>query len=91
MVQRGEQLRLALEAGEAVWIDSEEFGQDLQRDVAIEPRVARAIHLAHATRADQGDDFVGAEPGAGGYRHRRGVPRIIGQRRGTQEFPSGRP
>ena len=65
MVQRGEQLRLALETREAVRIGREEVGQDLQRDVAIEPRIARAIHLAHAARADERDDFVGAEARTG--------------------------
>ena len=36
------------------------------RDVAIQLRVARAIHLAHAAGADLRGDFVGAEAGAGG-------------------------
>jgi hypothetical protein len=35
--------------------------QDLQRDVAPEPRVVREVHLAHAARAEQREDFVGAE------------------------------
>ena len=39
--------------------------QDLQRDVAIELRVAGAIDLAHAACADLRGDFVGAEAGAG--------------------------
>ena len=71
MVERSEELRLALEAGEAVWIGSEEFGQDLQRDVAIQTRVPRAIHLAHPARADQGGDFVGAETSSRGEHHLR--------------------
>ena len=33
-------------------------------------RVARAIHLAHAARADQRDDFVSADTGAGSHSHR---------------------
>ena len=47
----------------------EELGQDLQRDVAIELRVARAIDLAHAACAEGRDDLVGAEARAGGQRH----------------------
>ena len=47
MVQRGEHLRLALEAGEAFGIVGERLGQDFDRDVAIELRVARPIHLSH--------------------------------------------
>ena len=51
MVQRGEHLRFALEAREAIRIARERVGQDLQRDVAIQLRIARAIHLAHAAGA----------------------------------------
>ena len=43
-----------------------ESRQDLDRDVAIEPRVARPIDLTHAAVADLGGDFVGAEARAGG-------------------------
>ena len=69
MIQRRQELRLALEAREAVRIGGEELGQDFQRDVAIEPRVARAIHLAHAARADGDDDLVSAEPCSGTHCH----------------------
>ena len=70
MVQRGKDLRLALEARQAVRIAGEEFRQGLQGDVAIEPRIPRAIHLAHSARADEGGDLVDAESGAGRERHR---------------------
>ena len=52
--------------------------QDLDRDRAVEPRVARLVDLAHAAGAERRHDFVGAEPAAGGenrrlrcLRHRR--------------------
>ena len=45
-------LRLALEAGEALGVARERRGQRLDRDVAPEPRVARAVDLAHAARAE---------------------------------------
>ena len=45
------------------------IGQDLDRDVATQPRVARAVDVAHAARANQRDDFIGAEPRAGGEGH----------------------
>ena len=51
MVQRREHLRFALEAREAIGIGGEGVRQDLDRDVAIELRVARAIDLAHAAGA----------------------------------------
>ena len=53
MVQRREHLRFALKPGEAIGIAGERVGQDLQRDVAIQLRIARAIHLAHAALADR--------------------------------------
>ena len=39
-------------------------GQELQRHVATEPRVAGAVDLAHAAGAQQAGDLVGAEAGA---------------------------
>ena len=42
------------EPGEAVGVVREHgFGQDLERDVAIQLRIARAIHLAHAAGAER--------------------------------------
>ena len=35
-------------------------GQDFDRDGAVQPRVAGFIDLAHAARADRGEDLVGA-------------------------------
>ena len=61
MIERGEDLGLALEAGEALGVVCEQVGQDLERDVATELRVARAIDLAHAAGAEQREDFVGTE------------------------------
>ena len=52
MVQRRERLRFAREPGEPVGIAGERVRQDFQRDVAIELRIARAIHLPHAACAD---------------------------------------
>jgi hypothetical protein len=40
-------------------------GQHLDGDNAIEPRVAAAIHLAHAAGTDGGENFVGTEADAG--------------------------
>ena len=39
--------------------------QHLDRDGAIEPRVARFVDLAHAARAEGGEDFIRTESGAG--------------------------
>ena len=49
------------EPGEALRVPCYVRGQDLDRDVAPELLVTRAIHLAHPALAEFGDDFVGAE------------------------------
>ena len=51
MIERGQDARLALEAREAIRIGREQCRQQLDGDVSIEPGVARAIHLAHASSA----------------------------------------
>ena len=43
----------------------EEVGQDFDRDVTIQLRVARPIDLAHAACADLGEDVVATEARAG--------------------------
>ena len=65
MVERGEDLRFALEAREPLGIRAKPSGSDLERDVAIELRVARAIDLAHAACAKRGQNLVRAESIAG--------------------------
>ena len=66
MIQCCEYLRLALEARDAIGILRDTVRQDLQRDVATELRIARAIHLAHPAGAERRDDFVGTEASSGG-------------------------
>ena len=65
MVQRGEHLGLAGESRKPVGIAGERVWQDLQRDIAIEPRVAGPKHLAHPAYADRREDLVAAESSAG--------------------------
>ena len=65
MIERRDRARLALEALAQLRIRRERRRQDLDRHRAIEPRIARPIDLAHATRADERDDFIGAEVHAG--------------------------
>ena len=69
MVQRGEELRFALEAGQPIGIAGEEVGQDLERDVAPEPRVAGAKHLSHSPGAELADDLISAQFRAGCESH----------------------
>jgi hypothetical protein len=64
MIQRREHARFAIEPCVAVGFREPRFGEDFDRDIASEIRVARAIHFTHATGADERDDFVGAYPSA---------------------------
>lgn len=61
MIQCGERLRFAREPREPVRIVGEGIRKDFERDIAIEPGVARTKHLSHPADADAGDDFIGAE------------------------------
>ena len=69
MVERGEELRVALETSETVNVGGEELRQDFQRDVATELRVARAVDLAHPAGPEGGQNFVRTEASAGGQCH----------------------
>jgi hypothetical protein len=63
MVKLSEQLRLALEARQALAVLDEGGGQDLDRHVAAELGVLGAIDLAHAALAELGGDaIVGDRP-----------------------------
>ena len=72
MVQRRGGAGFLLESTEAIDVGRERRGQDFDRDVTSEPRIARTVDLAHAAGAEGGDDFVGAEPAAGSEGHSSG-------------------
>ncbi len=72
MVQGRERLGLASETRQTIGIAREGFGKDLQRDVAIELRIARTKHLAHAAGADRCDDFVRSDARTHGLHRVRG-------------------
>ena len=61
MVQRRKRLGFAPKALQPIGIPRELVAEDLQRDVAMEPRVTRAIHLAHPTCAERRDNLVGTK------------------------------
>ena len=61
VVELRQQLRLALEARETLLVLGERCRQDLDRDFALEPRVVRAVDLAHAAFAQLGGDLVGTD------------------------------
>ena len=66
MLEGRDSSRFAFEAHLQIRIRRELRGQDLDSDVAIQPRIARAIHLAHAASADRRHYFVRSEFGATG-------------------------
>ena len=65
VIQTCERLGFALETFQALWVRGEVLGQDFDRHVAIQTRVARSIHLAHRARAEWSADLVERERLAG--------------------------
>src|SRR5450759_2759487 len=97
MVERRQHLRFTAQARESIGIGGERVRQNLQRDVAIELGIPRAVDLAHAARANERQDFVYAETGAGCEGHsgarlshartvRRRIPECWSPRSGTSTY-----
>ena len=70
MRERGHDPRFLLEARERLLSLRQPRRQDLHRDVARQPRVARPVNLAHSARAQERRQLVGTEVGAGREGHR---------------------
>ena len=65
VVQGCEGLGFAREPSKPVRIVRKRVREDLERDIAIQPGIARAIDLSHAPFADRRGDFVDAETSTG--------------------------
>src|SRR5689334_3686274 len=65
MIEGRDDARFALEPLAKLQVGRQLRGENLQRDVAIEPHVARPIDLTHSPFANPGLDFVRPEPGTG--------------------------
>ena len=61
MIERGEHLRFSFESRHAIRIVGDRRQQDLDGDVAIELRIAGAIHRAHAAFTKCCEDFECAQ------------------------------
>ena len=61
MVEGARGLRLLLEAAQAIGVRRHRLRQHLHRDLAAEPRVPRAVDLAHAAGPQRPADLVRAE------------------------------
>ena len=73
MIQRRGSPRFLLEALQAFRIGGERGRQHFDGHVAAEPRVARAVDLAHPAGANEREDIVGAEASAGSQGHGCGI------------------
>ena len=69
MIELRDRAGLAIEALAELRVGREGVRENLDRDRAIEPRVAGFVDLAHPAGADERQDFVRAEASAGGQRH----------------------
>ena len=85
MVQRRQGLGFACEPSKPVRIVRKRVREDLERDIAIQLRIARAIDLSHAPFADRRGDFVYAKSGA---ECKGQVVRIIRARRSRGRYYS---
>ena len=65
MGERGHGLGLPLEAREAARVVCEEIGEDFDRDITIQLRIACPIDLAHPPCTDLAEDVVATEARAG--------------------------
>ena len=63
--ERRQRARLAFEARAQLRVLGEGRAENFDGNDAIEPRVARSVHLAHAAGAERREDFIGAEPSPG--------------------------
>ena len=77
MIQRCEGGRFPLKTGEAIGIARKRVGEDLERDVASQLQIARAVDFAHAAGAERCDDVVRAEARSSGEGHCVLAPWII--------------
>ena len=71
MAEAAQHARFALESTQSIGIARDGRRQDFQRDVTIQTRLACAINLAHASNANERDDFVRTETATGREGHRR--------------------
>jgi hypothetical protein len=62
MIQRGNRAALTVEAHTCLRIVTQVAQDQLEGHRAVQPRVLRPIHCAHAAGAKLADDLIGAKP-----------------------------
>jgi hypothetical protein len=70
MVERRQHFGFALEPRQPLGVRRDGRGQHLDGDLALQPRVGRAIHLAHAACPERAEHLVDADALSGRQRHR---------------------
>ena len=65
MIERGQELGFTLESSDTIGIGGDRRRQNLQRDVTLQPGIARAIHFAHSAFAQLRDNRIRPDALAG--------------------------
>ena len=65
MIERGQDARLAVEAGAAVGVGGPVDGQDFEGHVATQAGIARADNLSHPARAERRRDLIWTDGASG--------------------------
>lgn len=91
MVERTGGLRLLLETPQAFGVGGKRGRKHLDRDIAPQSGVRRAIYLSHSAFANFGADFVAAESCAGSdaHRTRRACPSSMTSTSGVARWGAG--
>ncbi len=76
VVERGQQLRLAVEAGQTLRVGGDVRGQRLDRRRPVEPRVGRGPDLTHPALAELALDAVVRDGLAGSEGHRGSLSQV---------------
>ena len=87
MIDRGDGHRLAAQPLARVRVSRQLAWQQLDGDLTIEPRVAGAIDLAHASSPEGGHNLVAAESRAGCKRQTWQTGRILARMGGSHWIP----
>ena len=88
VVERRQDLRFTLEAGESVGVLGEMRGKSLDRNLAVQSGVEREVDLPHAPPAEFAFDLEWAD---GGWVHERGVYKPNGADRASEPSDAGQP
>ena len=93
MVERGGGARFLFETGQSIGVCPDVGGQNLDRHLTAQSRVAGTIHFAHPTGAERSDHLIGAEPLACRERHQKldhYEAVVVGVRKAAKEREKGR-